>query len=108
MAFTVLKAERDDFVNFNRLVRSRSRKKIPLIPENHPVHWINTPVDPRTGFGDVIPTWNKGLMTAAINLANPKLRTTAHPEQEDAPFYFLTLYDDDKDLKTTSRWTSWK
>ena len=38
MAFTVLKAEKDDFTNYNRLVRSRTRKKTPLIPEYHPVH----------------------------------------------------------------------
>ena len=69
MAFTVLKAEKDDFTNFNRLVRSRTRKKTPLVPEYHPVHWINIPFDPRSGLGDVPPTWNRRLITAAINLA---------------------------------------
>ena len=97
MAFTVLKAEKDDFTNYNRLVRARTRKKAPLIPEYHPVHWTNIPVDPRTGQGDVIPTWNRGLVTAAINLTNQMLRTMAHPENEnDTPFYFPTFYDDDR------------
>ena len=83
MAFTVPKAEKDDFTNYNRLVRSRTRKKTPLIPEYHPVQWTNIPVDPRTRQGDLIPTWNRGLMTAAINLTNQMLRTMAHPENED-------------------------
>ena len=38
MAFTALKTEREDYINHNRLIRTRARKKIDIYPELHPVH----------------------------------------------------------------------
>ena len=66
MAFTVLESEKEDFINYNRLVRNRARKKIVLFPETQHVNWNNVPLDPSTGLEGNCPTWNKGLVSAAV------------------------------------------
>ena len=64
MAFTVLESEKEDFINYNCLVRNRARKKIVLFPETQHVNWNNVPLDPSTGLEGNCPTWNKGLASA--------------------------------------------
>ena len=93
MAFTVLKSEKDDFINYNRLVRNRARKKIVLFPEIHPVNWTNVPLDPSTGLEENCPTWNKGLVSAAVQSALRKMQIRANPSTTTTPFYFHTHYD---------------
>ena len=93
MAFTVLKSEKEDFINYNRLVRNRARKKIVLYPKTHLLSWTNVTLDPSTGLEETCPTWNKGLVSSAVQSTLRKMQTHANPSSTTAPFYFHTHYD---------------
>ena len=79
MAFTALKTEREDNINFNRMIRTRARKKIDLYPEFHPVHWVNQPLNPGTGVEEPYSDWDINCLNGAITGALHLLHTSKIP-----------------------------
>ena len=91
MAFTCLKSEKEDFINYNGLVRTRARRKIDLFPDIHPVQWTNVPLNPKTGLAETYPNWNRTLIDSTVVLALKELRCSQIPTVYE--FCFRTIWE---------------
>ena len=83
-----------DYINLNRIIRTRARKKIDLYPEYHPVHWVNQPLNPSTGVEEPYRDWNlnciNGAITSALRLLHSS-RILSHIQ-----FCFRGIWENDR------------